>query len=122
MNLGIVLDVLRKFCSLSEEMMMVGGGSRSSVWRRIFADVYNMDIVKTKIGEDAGSLGAAAVGAVGSGMWKDFSRIDDVHRASETVKPVKADVEKYRKIRTAFECLRNCQKEVGELLHSIELS
>ena len=122
MNLGLVLDVLRKFCSLSEEMMMVGGGSRSSVWRRIFADVYNMDIVKTNIGEDAGSLGAAAVGAVGSGIWKDFSRIDDVYRIRETVKPVKADVEKYRKIRTAFECFRNCQKEVGELMHKTELS
>jgi xylulokinase len=122
MNLSLVLDVLRKFCSLSREMMMVGGGSRSSIWCRIFADVYNMDIVKTNIGEDAGSLGAAAVGAVGSGIWKDFSRIDDVHRVSEKVRPVKTDVEKYRKIREAFESFRNCQKEVGEMLYNIDLA
>ena len=122
MNLGIVLDILRKFCSLSEDMMMVGGGSRSSIWCRIFADVYDMNIIKTNIREDAGSLGAAAVGAVGSGIWKDFSRIDDLHRVREKVKPVKDDVEKYRKIRRAFEYFRNCQTEVGEMLHNIEMS
>jgi len=78
--------------------------------------------VKTNIGEDAGALGAAALGAVGSGIWKDFSRIDDLHRVRDKVRPVKDNVEKYRKIRKAFECFRNCQTEVGELLHNLEMS
>jgi xylulokinase len=122
MNLGLVLDVLRKFCDLSEEMMMVGGGSKSRTWRQIFADVYNMNIIKTNIGEDAGSLGAAALGAVGSGMWKDFNHIDDVHKTVETVRPLKSDVEKYRRIRKIFECLRNSYQEIGDLLHKTGLS
>ena len=81
-----------------------------------------MNIIKTNIWEVAGALGAAAVGAVGSGIWKDFSRIDDLHRVREKVKPVKDDVEKYRKIRRAFEYFRKCQAEVGEMLHNIEMS
>ncbi len=41
---------------LSNEMMVVGGGSRSKLWRQIFADVWEIDILKTNIGQEAGSL------------------------------------------------------------------
>src|SRR5208337_3671883 len=46
MNLGAVLGILRGFTELDDEMLMVGGGSRSALWRRIFADVYGMRVVK----------------------------------------------------------------------------
>ena len=113
MNLGMVLDVLKKFCSLSDEMVMVGGGSRSRLWRRIFADIYNMNIVRTNIGEDAGSLGAAAIAAVGTGLWRDFNRIDDIHKIQEVVRPIAANSEKYDKIRPAFEYLHGCMHTLG---------
>ncbi len=38
-NLGLVLKVLREFSNLSNEMVIVGGGSKSEFWRQIFADV-----------------------------------------------------------------------------------
>jgi xylulokinase len=121
MNLAIVLDVLRRFTKLSEEMVMVGGGSKSRLWLQIFADCYNMGVVKTNVGQDAGSLGAAAVGAVGSGLWKDFGRIDEIHKVQDTVKPIAENVEKYRKLRPAFEHLRESQARLGDILHGIEL-
>ena len=61
-------------------MVVVGGASRSDLWRQIFADAFEIDILKTNIGQEAGSLGAAAVAAVGSGLWDDFSPIDTIHR------------------------------------------
>ena len=85
MNLALALDVLRRFTRLSGEMVVVGGGSKSRLWLQIFADCYEMKIVKTNVGQDAGSLGAAAVGAVGSGLWKDFGRIDEVHKVQATL-------------------------------------
>ena len=83
LNLGAVLAVLRRFVPLADEMLMVGGGSKSPLWRQIFADVYGMDIVKTNIDQEAASLGAAAVAAVGAGLWKDFAPVDAVHRVVE---------------------------------------
>jgi xylulokinase len=121
MNLALALDVLRRFTRLSGEMVMVGGGSKSALWLQIFADCYGMSVVKTNVGQDAGSLGAAAVGAVGSGLWKDFGRIDEVHKVQATVKPVPENEEKYRKLRPAFEHLRDCQARLGDMLHGIEL-
>ncbi len=121
MNLGLVLDVLRGFCTLSEEMLMVGGGSRSSLWRRIFADVYNMRILKTNIDQDAGSLGAAALAALGTGLWRDFKRIDGIHQVQEVTEPIQAHVEKYNKLRPAYEQMRESQAMLGDLLHGIEL-
>lgn len=94
-------------------MIMVGGGSRSRLWRQIFADIYNMKIVKTNIGEDAGSLGAAALAAVGSGLWRDFNKIDDIHKVQEIVKPVAADSRKYDEIRPAYEDLHECMHTLG---------
>jgi xylulokinase len=102
-------------------MVMVGGGSKSGLWRRIFADTYEMAIVKTNVGQDAGSLGAAAVGAVGAGLWRDFSRIDEVHKVEEVVRPIPGNVEKYRKLRPVFEYLRASQARIGEMLHGIDL-
>ena len=77
MNLGAVLEVLRRFVPLAPEMLMVGGGSKSALWRQIFADVYGMDCVKTNVDQEAGSLGAAAVAAVGAGLWKSFDAVDE---------------------------------------------
>jgi xylulokinase len=121
MNLGLVLDVLKRFCKLSDEMLMVGGGSKSKLWRRIFADVYNMKILKTNIGQEAGSLGAAAVAAVGSELWRDFRKIDDIHEIQEVIDPNRGNVGKYRLLRPAFEEMRRSQASVADLLHGIEL-
>ena len=121
LNLGSVLEVLKKFCPLSNEMTMVGGGSRSQLWRQIFADVYQMDIVKTSIGEEAGSLGAAAVAAVGAGIWPDFSKIDVLQKVENISRPVPANAAAYRQLRPAFECLRQTQADLSEMLHELQL-
>jgi len=121
LNLGLVLNVLRKFCTLSNKMVMVGGGSNSRLWRQIFADIYNMNIVQTNIGQDAGSLGAGAVAAVGSGLWRDFSKVDDLHKVKEIQKPIAGNTEKYALIRPIFEYVRECQSKIGDLLHELAL-
>ena len=35
---------LRRLTTLQNDMMVVGGGSRSQLWRQIFADVYIMGL------------------------------------------------------------------------------
>jgi xylulokinase len=121
MNLAAVLEVLRRFVPLSPEMLMVGGGSKSALWRQIFADVYQMDCVKTNIDQEAGSLGAAAVAAVGAGLWKGFDTIDQVHKVQSVEKPIARNVESYRRLMPAFEMVRRHQAELGDLLHGIDI-
>jgi xylulokinase len=121
MNLGAVLEVLRSFVPLSDEMLMVGGGSKSRLWRQIFADVYRMSCVKTTIDQEAGSLGAAAVGAVGAGLWKGFEKIDEIHKVQSVEKPLPRNVETYRRLMPAFEMVRRHQAELGDLLHGIDI-
>ena len=121
MNLGAVLGVLRRYVPLSNQMLMVGGGSKSPLWRQIFADVYGMDIVKTTMDQEAASLGAAAVAAVGAGLWKDFSPVNDAHRVVSVEKPIAANAAVYRKLMPAFEQLRTDQAALGDLLRSIEI-
>ena len=121
MNLGAVLEVLRRFVPLGGEMLMVGGGSKSRLWRQIFADILAMKIVKTNADQDAGSLGAAGVAAVATGLWKGFDKIDQIHKVEAAEEPIAQHVTVYRKLRPAFDCVRKCQATIGELLHSTEI-
>ncbi len=121
MNLGLVLEILRNYLELSDEMMLVGGGSKSRLWRQMFADVFDMKVIRTNIGQEAGSLGAAAVGAVGCGLWDNFSRIDEVHTLQEILEPIPGNVEVYKKLKAVSAHARKCQAEIGEMLHGFEL-
>ena len=88
LNLRLVLDVLRGLCTVSDQLTAVGGSSQSRLWRQILADALKIQIVKTNIGQEAGSLGAAAVAAVGAGLWSGFDRIDQVHRVEDVAEPL----------------------------------
>jgi len=86
----------------------------------IFADVYNTRILKTNIDQDAGALGAAAIAAVGCGLWKDFNKIDDIHKIVEIVEPVPDNNNKYEKLLPVFEYASDCQAILVKALRAIE--
>jgi xylulokinase len=95
-NLWYAMTVLQS-CGVSiSELLMVGGGAKSAFWRQMFADVFNMKVVKTNVDQNAASLGAAALAAYGLGYWKDYSPIDRAHKQESTEKPDKAKTEVYR--------------------------
>lgn len=114
LNLSAVLEILKDFTPLKKEMLMVGGGSKSPLWRQIFADAYDMTVVKTNIDQDAGSLGAAALGAVGTGLWDDFTRIDDIHKEEGREEPKPEHREQYQKMKKMFEIQRRQCAELGD--------
>ncbi len=121
MNLRLRLDVLKKYCDLDSEMLLVGGGSKSPLYRRIFADVYNMRIIKTNIDQDAAALGAAALAAVGCGLWDDFSRIDTIHEVQEVVDPDECNNSKYEKILPVFDFAASCQSTISDKIFGLKL-
>jgi xylulokinase len=121
MNLRLRLDVLRKYCHVQDEILFVGGGSKSKLYLQIFADVYNTKILKTNIDQDAGALGAAAIAAVGCGLWKDFNKIDEIHKTVEVVQPDPENNCKYEKLLPVFEYASECQANISDALRTIDL-
>lgn len=121
MNLRLRLDLLRKYTRLDEEILFVGGGAKSRFYLGIFADVFNTRIIKTNIDQDAGALGAAAIAAVGCGVWSDFDRIDAVHTIEEVVEPDAENNRKYEKLLPVFALAAEYQSRLSEALHAIEL-
>ena len=98
LNLRLALDELRKLCRVCDQMVVVGGSSKSTLWRQIFADAFGLTIHQTQIGQDAGSLGAAAVAAVAAGLWQDFTPIDTIHRVEAVAAPDPVNVPIYQKM------------------------
>jgi xylulokinase len=115
----VVLDELRRLSRLGDEMVAVGGGSRSRFWRQIFADALKVRIVKTNVGQEAGSLGAAAVAAVAAGLWKDFAPIDRAHQVEDVAEPDPRNVEVYERLLPIFLQAAQDQARLGDLLTSL---
>jgi xylulokinase len=120
-GLRACLDELRNLTPLSNEMLIVGGGSKSSLWRQIYADIYNMKIVKTSVDQQAAALGAAAVAAVGTGIWKDFDKIDEIHKVEQLALPVAENVASYNRLFDVFQQAGDGQSELGDRLWNLSL-
>ena len=102
LDLRASLEVLREHTSLRPDMLMVGGGAKSGVWRNIFADIFNMAITRTSVGQDAAALGAAALAFIGLGIWQDPSPLKQAHGKPERNLPNPENVAIYDKIFPRF--------------------
>jgi xylulokinase len=87
LGLRNVLDELRTLAPVAEPLTLVGGGANSPLWRQIYANVYDMPVVRTRAGQQAAALGAAAVAGVGVGIWKDFGIIDEISTVTDRSEP-----------------------------------
>lgn len=121
MNLRLRLDLLRKYTKIQDEILLVGGGSKSALYRRIFADAFNTPVLKTNIDQDAGALGAAAIAAVGCGLWDSFEKIDDVHNNIELVHPDPENNRVYEKLLPVFDQAARYQSEISDALQIMEI-
>jgi xylulokinase len=115
MDLKLMYDRLGTLCRLEDRLLLVGGGSKSTFWRQMFADIFNTTVVKSAVDQAAGSLGAAAIAAVGSGIWRDFSPIDGIVKGEEVCKPKSSTGEVYRKVLPLFEKMLQNDAALAEL-------
>jgi xylulokinase len=105
MNLGIILDILRQDVPDIDQITVIGGGAKGEVWRQILADVWNVKIRKPNYLEEATSMGAAIIGGVGVGIFKDFEVIDRFITIESEQEPIPENVEKYNTLKPIFD---NC--------------
>lgn len=110
MNLSICLDVLRSQVDI-DEILVIGGGAKGQVWRQMMADVFNAKILVPDLLEEAGSMGAAVVGGVGAGLFKDFTAIERFISINKVHDPVVSNTKMYESVKTMFdECYYALEK------------
>jgi len=97
------------------EVKLIGGGSKSKVWREIVSNVLNIEVhIPTFV--DA-SLGSALLGAVGQGIFKNMEEaVEKTLKIGTTVKPNIESVEKYNKI---FEIYREIHDGLEGINHRL---
>lgn len=89
-----------------DEITVVGGGARGEVWRQIMADIFGTRILVPQALEEGGSMGAAVIGGVGAGIFKDFSVVDELFLKMEHMQiPNPLNTEIYQKKKLVFEQL-----------------
>lgn len=98
------LELMRDLKMNPNQIRCIGGGARSRLWRQIFADVFEADIVTLKVMHGA-AYGAALLAAVGGGAFKT---VDDASRAAVEIEGKTASsaaVPIYRKQYPVFRAL-----------------
>ncbi|MDR1895068.1 MAG: FGGY-family carbohydrate kinase [Spirochaetales bacterium] len=114
LGLRMALEELKKDVTLHDEMLIVGGGSKSPYWRQLFADIYGMTITESPVGENAGSLGAMACAAVGAGLWKDFKPLIKLNKPISMCKCQSENKAQYDRIYQVFKKVSEQQSEIAD--------
>ncbi len=104
LSLGLYcLEPLKQLTPINGAMLITGGGAKSDFWMQIFADVFQMPICKSSIGQEATSLGAAAVAALGAGMITDLEDWNGCWGRGDHIHPLVENVQRSSALRRRFE-------------------
>ncbi len=100
-----------------KEYILVGGGSRSRLWRQTICDVLGTDA--TVLDNCDASLGVAMLAGVGSSIFRDYEEaIEKFVKPSSKVSYVKENHLSYQKIMSTFKKIhgeiRKIYRELGE--------
>jgi sugar (pentulose or hexulose) kinase len=86
MSLGLIADIFRAHVPI-DELTVIGGGARSAVWREILADACGCPVRTLTSRAEATSMGAAVIGGVACGLFKNFDAVERFIAPDETVSP-----------------------------------
>ena len=87
-----------------ESIRLSGGGAKSQVWSEIQADVYERPVEQLEVPECT-TLGAAILGAVGSGVYGTIEEaVEQMVHSKRTIEPNQDNTEMYTDL---FECFRD---------------
>ena len=105
------LEVARKQGVAPKTTTICGGGAKSLLWRKIVANILNMD-VSTVMVEEGPAYGGAILAAVADGRYESVSQAaNQIVKIKDTVSPEKDLVEKYErgyeKYRELYPALKN---------------
>lgn len=95
---GHVSDMCNEVSTTIEKLIITGGGSNSDLFMQIFADVFNIPVVRNEVNGAAG-LGSAICAAVAANVYDSFeSAVEHMVRIKDTFTPIAENAEIYSKM------------------------
>ena len=110
------LEVARSLGIKIEKTMICGGGAKSPLWKRLVANILNVE-VEVPVSEEGPGFGAAILAAVGCGEYESVEKAaKSIIKIKEKIKP-EADLvvkyeEKYQKFKRIYPALKDVFKEI----------
>jgi xylulokinase len=98
-SLADTLDVMRPLAPLSK-LLAIGGGARSDLWLEIVGNALETKLEKPSL-EEGPARGAAILGFVGAGVFKDVRSALEATRPTSTEIQIKSDAA-YKNARGGF--------------------
>lgn len=91
-------DMCNELAVTLDKIIITGGGSNSSVFMQIFADVFDIKIVRNEISGAAG-LGSAICAAVAAGIYGSFDEaVEEMIRVKDVFEPNQENVKLYSRM------------------------
>jgi sugar (pentulose or hexulose) kinase len=127
---GITLeakDIYRAMRDIGVEIKRLattGGAANSPEWQQVMADMFDVEIYKLKVSE-ATTLGAAILGGVGAGLFRDAAEgVSHIVHYEEAVLPIREHVEKYEGLYDAYRNIHGALTEHGsyKMLSNLQAS
>jgi xylulokinase len=97
MNLLTGLQAFEEQGHRIERIDAIGGGGRSDRWLQICADVWGKPVRRRSLVDEANALGAAVVGGVATGIYRDFSVAGGFTDVESTFSPEPDAHSRYRR-------------------------
>ncbi len=98
---------LREF----SQVRVSGGGAKSSLWRQILADVFNMELVTVNTTEGA-AYGAALLAGVGVDIWSSVDKaVEATVIITGSTQPMETNVAEYERIYAVYRQLYPALKQ-----------
>lgn len=110
------LEVARSLGIKIEKTMICGGGAKSPLWKKLVANILNVE-VDVPMSEEGPGFGAAILAAVGCGEYESVEKAaKSIIKIKEKIKP-EADLvvkyeEKYQKFKRIYPALKDVFKEI----------
>lgn len=111
------LEVARSLGIKIDRTMICGGGAKSPLWKRLVANIMNVE-VDVPISEEGPGFGAAILAAVGCGEYASVeTAVKSIIKIKEKIKP-EADLvvkyeARYQKFKRIYPALKGVFKEIG---------
>ncbi len=101
------------------ESTICGGGAKSGLWKKIFANVLNMNI-KTVETEEGPGYGGAILAAVGCGEWESVENAaGELVKVRETIRPdpelAELYEQRYRQFRRIYPTVKELFPELNKI-------
>lgn len=105
------LNLMEEIGVKSEKIVLIGGGSKSKIWKQIICDTFERPVVTLK-NEEGPAFGAALLSGVGCGIYKSVE--DAVGRAVRIQSELKPDQSNFKVYRKSYEIYRSLYSSLKE--------